>query len=587
MGRHIRRTAAAIAVAAALGSFPLRQSASAPPPKLEVRAVWITTTAGLDWPKSTDRGEQESSLRAIVRRLRADNFNTIFFQVRSRGDAVYRSRYEPWAEQLAGALGRDPGWDPLQVMIEEAHALGMEVHGWFNVFKIRAKGAGRSEGLPHPAEAHPSWTVEADGEVWLDPGLPAVREYLLEVLLDLVRGYDLDGVNFDFVRYPSAAFADDGTYRRYGSGQTRAEWRRGNVTRFVREAYERCRRAKPWLKVGSSPLGTYAPDPASGSEGSYASSYQDSQGWLAAGLQDYLAPQVYWNIGASRGDPDFAALVRSWSGAASGRHVYAGIGAYKPEVQSEIARQIDVARSAGLSGQAFFRLEHTLARGQFGGRYDAPALVPPMPWKDPRRPLPPREIAVTEVSTNHFLIEWKSPRASADGDTASWYVIYRSSTPDIEWDSPASLLTVIPGAVTSWVDTIRIPSGVTYYYAVTSCDRARNESAPSPVASAAVKALLTLARAATSVTSLSVSVGATDGRPALAAYRLAAEAPVTLDLLRVVKPVPMRLGRLVEERQTAGTYVVGLQPFDLPEGTYLLKLTAGAAIVEQPISIPR
>jgi uncharacterized lipoprotein YddW (UPF0748 family) len=587
MGIRFRRTVPALALAAGLGFLPLARSSCATPPKTELRAVWITTASGLDWPKSTDRREQEASLRAIVRRLHADHFNTIFFQVRPRGDALYRSHYEPWAEQLGGALGRDPGWDPLKVVLDEAHGVGMEVHGWFNAYKIRARSTVRSEGLPHPAEAHPSWTVDADGELWFDPGLPAVRRYLLDVLLDLVKGYDLDGVNFDFIRYPSADFADDATYRRYGSGESKADWRRENVTRFVREAYERCRKAKPWLKVGSSPLGTYAADPPSGSEGSYAGYYQDSQGWLAAGIQDYLAPQVYWNIGASRGDPDFASLVRSWSKASSGRHVYAGIGAYKPDVQAELARQIDLARSAGLSGQAFFRLEHVFAREAFGGRYDTPALVPPMPWRDPRPPSPPRDLAVSEVATNLFLIEWKAPRAAADGDTASWYVVYRSSAPALDISDPSSILAVLPGSATSWVDTIRIPTGVTYYYAVASHDRARNESAPSTVASAAVKALLTLARVTTSVTSMSVSVGAADGRPTLAAYRLAGTVPVTLDLLRVSQPAPVRVARLVDERQGAGTYVVGLQDYDLRQGTYLLQLQAGTATVEQSLNVPR
>jgi hypothetical protein len=194
---------------------------------------------------------------------------------------------------------------------------------------------------------------------------------------------------------------------------------------------------------------------------------------------------------------------------------------------------------------------------------------------------------VSEVATNLFLIEWKAPRAAADGDTASWYVVYRSSVPALDINDPSSILAVLPGSATSWADTIRIPTGVTYYYAVASHDRARNESAPSTVASAAVKALLTLARVTTSVTSMSVSVGAADGRPTLAAYRLAGTVPVTLDLLRVSQPAPARVARLVDERQGAGTYVVGLQDYDLRQGTYLLKLQAGTATVEQSLNLPR
>jgi hypothetical protein len=159
--------------------------------------------------------------------------------------------------------------------------------------------------------------------------------------------------------------------------------------------------------------------------------------------------------------------------------------------------------------------------------------------------------------------------------------------PALDTSDPFALLAVLPGSTTSWIDTIRIPTGVTYYYAVASHDRARNESAPSTVASAAVKALLTLARVTTSVTSMSVSVGAVDGRPALAAYRLAGTVPVTLDLLRASQPSPVRVARLVDERQDAGTYVVGLRDYDLPQGTYVLKLQAGTAAVEQSIDVRR
>jgi hypothetical protein len=166
-------------------------------------------------------------------------------------------------------------------------------------------------------------------------------------------------------------------------------------------------------------------------------------------------------------------------------------------------------------------------------------------------------------------------------------VVYRSSAPAPDTGDPSSILAVLPGSTTSWVDTIRIPTGVTYYYAVASHDRARNESAPSTVASAAVKALLALARMTTSVTSMSVSVGAADGRPTLAAYRLAGTVPVTLDLLRAGQPSPVRVARLVDERQGAGTYVVGLRDVDLPQGTYVLKLQAGTAAVEQALTIHR
>jgi uncharacterized lipoprotein YddW (UPF0748 family) len=144
-------------------------------PKREFRAVWLTTAAGLDWPRTTVPAEQQASLRAIVRTLRQQNFNAVFFQVRARGDAYYRSGLEPWAENLTGTLGRDPGWDPLQFLLDEAHQAGIEVHAWFNVFKIRGPGPVPVTAPLHISRLHPAWTVPAEGQLWLDPGIPEAR----------------------------------------------------------------------------------------------------------------------------------------------------------------------------------------------------------------------------------------------------------------------------------------------------------------------------------------------------------------------------------------------------------------------------
>src|SRR5512135_3039188 len=142
------------------------------PPKREVRAVWLATANGLDWPHSTDKAEQQASLKRIVASLKAAHFNTIFFQVRARGDAYYRSSIEPWAENLTGVLGKDPGWDPLEFLLTEAHAAGMEVHAWFNVYKVRGTSPVGPSVIPHPSRAHATWCISYAGELWLDPGLP-------------------------------------------------------------------------------------------------------------------------------------------------------------------------------------------------------------------------------------------------------------------------------------------------------------------------------------------------------------------------------------------------------------------------------
>ena len=175
-------------------------------PKCEVRAIWVTTAAGLDWPHSTNRREQREALRTIVTTMKAMGYNTIFFQVRPRGDAYYHSRYEPWAENLTGTLGKDPGWDPLATLLEFAHAEGHRCACVVQRLQDPRPEPRRARALPqHPSRALAGWCIEQGGELWLDPGRPEVRTYLAGVVMDLVRSYDIDGLNFDFIRYPGTA----------------------------------------------------------------------------------------------------------------------------------------------------------------------------------------------------------------------------------------------------------------------------------------------------------------------------------------------------------------------------------------------
>lgn len=358
-------------------------------PSGELRAVYLTTTNSLDWPKSFDAGEQQSSLRRIVRDLKKANFNAIFFQVRARGDAYYRSRYEPWAENLTGTLGKDPGWDPLRLLLDEAHAAGIEVHAWFNVYKVRGPVAPPPSSPQHPVRSLRHAAVLFDNEYWLDPGRPEVRDHLLRVLLDLVRSYDIDGVCFDFIRYPLGDFPDRETYRDHGNGVPLDEWRRENVTRFVRQAYAAVMQEKPSIKMGAAPLGNFGgalsaqPDSRS-ARGGVGEFYQDARTWLKNGWLDYLAPQVYWAMEFETQGPDFAHITKSWLKEAGERHIYISIGAYKPEILAQLSGQIIATRRLGAQGQIFFRYENVKEMSFFDKVYAEPAPVPPMPWKQRR-----------------------------------------------------------------------------------------------------------------------------------------------------------------------------------------------------------
>jgi uncharacterized lipoprotein YddW (UPF0748 family) len=576
----------AVLILASPGPLRAGDDTSLLTPKREFRAVWLTTAAGLDWPRTTNPAEQQAALRAIVRTLRQQNFNAIFFQVRARGDAYYRSSLEPWAENLTGTLGRDPGWDPLQFLLDEARESGLEVHAWFNVYKIRGPNAVPLTTPLHVSRLHPSWTVPAEGELWLDPGIPEVRRYVLTVALDLVERYDLDGINFDFLRYPGRAFPDDETYRRFGNGAGRDEWRRGNLTAFLAEFHASALSRHPRLKVGSSPFGVYEADPVSGTSGSPVSVYQDSEEWLRRGIQDYLSPQMYWDIGASRGDPDFAGLAERWQRGSFGRHIYAGIAAYKTEVASQIPRQIDVARGAGNQGQVYFRYGNLQPMTILGNRYGAPALPPTMPWKDSIPPEPPARLAVAEVVTNVFQLEWTAPPMARDNEAASRYVIYRSSPAEPRTDHPANIVAVIPANRTYHLDTVRVPTGLTYQYAVTALDRLSNESPPSSTGTAVVRELIALKGRLSDFTSLSASLDGRSGQPLLLGYRLAYRTTVSLEILRVdTSGTEYAMARPVDGIRDQGTYILGLRSLQLRPGNYSVRLRAGATHLEQPLRI--
>lgn len=388
----------------------------------EVRAVWLTTLLGLDWPDAALRGNaaaQKQALRAILDDLREKKYNTVFFQVRSRGNAFYRSALEPWAGEVSGQFGKDPGWDPLAFAIEECHARGLQLHAWFNVCRVWSKGEPPASVPMHVARAHPEWVQRFGEDLWIDPGLPAARQFTVRVAEDLVRNYAIDGLHLDYVRYPDRGFRDGDTYRRSGSGKNLEDWRRDNVSALVREMYERCTAVRPSLQFGSAPIGIYQNLPtARGWEGRNAIS-QDSRRWLREGYHDYVAPQIYWGLTRKGSGIDFEALVADWTRESSSRQVIAGVAAYKENVQSWLAEHVDAIRAQGADGVVFFRYAHVRGNA-LGGRFDQRAIPPAMPWRDAIRPNPPRRLR-----HEAGRLTWDAPVPASDGDTATWYAVYR------------------------------------------------------------------------------------------------------------------------------------------------------------------
>lgn len=541
----------------------------------EVRAVWITTVASLDFPLPIgDSLTQEAELRRIISELALAGFNTVFFQVRGRADATYASMHEPWAQQLTGELGKHPGWDPLQVAIDQAHAHRMEIHAWFNTFLIKSGPLLPTESSPrHLILSHPEWLYLTGGEWWLDPGIPEAREYTLNVALDLSTRYDLDGIQFDFMRYPQKQVFDDSSYARSGDTLTRADWRRENIFKFISAFYDSMEHRKPLFKVGSTPTGVYRNIPPIVGLQGFSELYQDSRRWLREAKHDYIVPQIYWEIGHPR--TDFRTLVEDWARNSYGRHVYAGLAVYKPEVKVQIEPMIKLTRAVGGQGFSFFRYRHAQELIAGGFFFPTATLIPPMPWKDSIPPFPPVNLSSISSDSGSLLLQWQTPDTARDGDAPYSYVIYRSTNGHSHFSDSSRILAVVDALQKSFVDTPATHAPEKFSYAVTSLDRGNNESAPSNV-----------------VTFHSVShfakpevrlVTADSGRLSFE-YVLKRNEKVSLDLRDAEG---RKILSIVDARQGPGKFSVTADVRDLKEGTYEYRFHAGSGETRAPIKISR
>ncbi len=539
------------------------QSAEAQQSRRELRGVWLTTLLGLDWPSAALRGkteEQKQALRDILDDLQRQHYNAVFFQVRSRGNAMYRSAYEPWASELTGSLGRDPGWDPLAFAIDECHARGMELHAWFNVTRIWSKGNPPSSTPAHIANAHPEWVQRFGDDLWIDPGIPEARAYTVRVAEDMVRNYAVDGLHFDYVRYPDRGFKDNGTYQQYGGRKAIDDWRRDNVSAFVQEAYQRCTAVRPSLQVGSAPIGIYQNLPtAKGWEGRNAI-YQDSRRWLREGYHDYVVPQIYWGLKRHGSNIDFEALVKDWKSNASGRHVYPGVAAYKDHVQPWLADHVDAVRDRGGDGVVFFRYEHVKGNAM-GGRFDQLSIPPAMSWRDPLRPNPPRNFR-----EENGALAWDVPVSATDGDVASWYALYQKGSGNVGDE----LIALLPAGDLRWpvrrgdaLTNGKEYSGDPDEYLVTALDAFWNESSSAASSIAIAQAEETIAAPSMQVFGPRISAPQAAGEDlVLLGFELDQSAFVRLRLMDANGAEALIL---VDGWQDAGAHVIGIERNRLPK----------------------
>nr|WP_246387266.1 family 10 glycosylhydrolase [Rufibacter quisquiliarum] len=415
-------------------------------PTREFRGVWVATVSNLDWPVQGASAEsQKNHLRQIFDKVKEANLNAVFFQVRTEGDAFYRSRQEPWSRYLTGYMGKDPGYDPLAFAIEEAHARGLELHAWFNPFRVNAASFPDKKYAPtHITVLKPEWVLSfANGKRILNPGIPAVREYVAGVIQEVAANYAVDGVHFDDYFYPYAegpflgiSREDAQTFAQFGKGfPTVKDWRRFNVTETIRLVQERLQATRPAARFGISPFGLWKNGTPVGTTGmdAYNVIGADALAWLEKGYVDYLTPQLYWPIG---GKQDYQKLLEWWADqtSAHGRHLYAGhypgrLGFTRQELPNQIKINRE-NRNRNSMGSVLFRVsdviqaDGTLFPTLKDSAFRLPALPPALPWKKGQSPAAPAFLSFSKNDSTHsYTLSWQ--RSEENREAFKRYAVYQ------------------------------------------------------------------------------------------------------------------------------------------------------------------
>ena len=465
-------------------------------PKREMRGAWIQCVNGQFQGMGTQKMQQ--TLTYQLNELWKDGVNTIIFQVRPECDALYASQIEPWSRFLTGqqGLAPQPYWDPLQWMIEQCHARGMELHAWINPYRARTKST-TMLAFNHIKNRKPQNCFEYDGLTILNPGIPENRDYICEVARDIVTRYDVDGIHMDdyFYPYPAAGqtIPDEAQYHQYANGiKDRNDWRRYNVNLFIEQFYKTVHQAKPWVKVGISPFGIYR-NSRSSSIGSktnglqnYDDLYADVLLWVNNGWLDYCVPQIYWEIGNKAADYD--TLIRWWNQYAGKRPLIIGedvertVKAHdpnRPSQHQQFAKQQLHQQMPNVKGTVLWYAKAVVDNiGNYGTMlrdyyWKNPTLQPDMSFISKKTPGKVRKLKPVWTSDGYVLF-WTAPKGKNWQNTAVNYVVYRFAKGEkVDLDDASRIV-----AITH--DTFyKLPyaNGKTKYtYVVTALNRLHNES---------------------------------------------------------------------------------------------------------------
>ena len=465
-------------------------------PKREFRSAWIATVWCLDWPsQGAGADKQKAQMDRLLDSLQVNRFNAVNFQVRSMCDAMYQSSIEPWSSYLTGTRGQDPGFDPLQYVVEGCHKRGMECHAWVNPYRW---STGTNWNTSYDQELkNDGWLLTYGSTVILDPGQQRTIDRIVAVSHEIISNYDVDGILYDDYFYPSgipadASAEDYGEWQASGTSLSFADWRRDNVNRMVQAVYDMIQQTRPEVRYGISPAGVAASsravaerhgvDPCpTGSDWQYNGIFSDPLAWYEAQSIDYMSPQVYWPFGHSTND---YGLITQWWGqiaAHFGRHVFisssiSGLTSSSTAVQyKEYADEVEFNRTSSLDdcpGAIFYSCKYLYALNSNPlGHYlkntvfSRPALPPAMPWKEGYNPG-----AVQNLERAGNVIRW-------DGYDNVRYSVY------------AFPITMNAATFTGQIDYLlgmtyepeyEIPSEYQqgYQYAVCVLDRVGNEWSP-------------------------------------------------------------------------------------------------------------
>ena len=468
--------------------------------KTDLRAMWIASVVNLDWParKGQSVQAQQQQLIDYFDLAKRNNFNAVVLQVRPAADTFWPSDKEPWSRWLTGKQGQDPGYDPLAFATEEAHKRGLQLHAWFNPYRVTMGKSLNTLTPDHPARVNPDWVIRKDGKWYYDPGNPAVRAHVVEVIMEAVERYDIDGVHFDdyFYPYPGSGrpFKDKASYEQYGQGMTRGDWRRANTDALVKELSDRIEATKPWVQFGVSPFAVWrnkATDPQ-GSDTragvqNYDQLYADTRKWVREGWIDYIAPQIYWTRGFEVAD--YEKITRWWANEidiakANGHTVglYIGEATYRAGTNTTrdwrkknvLVKHRNFTRTfPQVGGAIYFSARHVKEdRRETTSRlvkryYSRPAIAPVFGNPTGAPPAPP-----TNVRTRGGQLTW----ASGDNNAVS-YAIYQISTTTPQacaLTDATNLAAIVPAtaATMQWQGTVE---GTTV---ITAIDRWGMESQP-------------------------------------------------------------------------------------------------------------